>query len=54
MAELATSDLTRFEELGLQKVEMFTFTGADGVTQLHGMLHKPSELRSRPENTRSW
>lgn len=42
--ELATSDMSRFEELGLQKVEMFTFTGADGVTQLHGMLHKPSNF----------
>ncbi len=44
MAELADSDLTRFEELGLEKVEMFTFTGADGATQLHGMLHKPSNF----------
>ena len=44
VAELATSDLTRFEALGLKKVEMFTFTGADGVTQLHGMLHKPSNF----------
>ncbi len=44
VAELAQSDLTRFEELGLEKVEMFTFTGADGVTQLHGMLHKPSNF----------
>jgi len=44
VAELAKSDLTRFEELGLQKVELFTFTGADGVTQLHGMLHKPSNF----------
>jgi dipeptidyl-peptidase-4 len=44
VAELARSDLTRFEELGLEKVEMFTFTGADGVTQLHGMLHKPSNF----------
>jgi len=44
VAELATSDLTRFEGLGLEKVEMFTFTGADGVTQLHGMLHKPSNF----------
>jgi len=44
VAELAESDLTRFEELGLEKVEMFTFTGADGVTQLHGMLHKPSDF----------
>jgi dipeptidyl-peptidase-4 len=44
VAELATSDMTHFEELGLQKVEMFTFTGADGVTQLHGILHKPSNF----------
>ncbi len=44
VAELATSDLAQFEELGLQKVEMFTFPAADGVTQLHGMLHKPSNF----------
>jgi len=44
VAELATSDMTGFEELGLQKVEMFTFPAADGVTQLHGMLHKPSNF----------
>jgi dipeptidyl-peptidase 4 len=42
--ELATSDLTRFEELGLRRVEMFTFTGADSATELHGMLHKPSDF----------
>jgi dipeptidyl-peptidase 4 len=42
IAELATSDMSRFEELGLQRVEMFTFTAADGATELHGMLHKPS------------
>jgi len=44
LAELAASDLTRYEELGLKRVEMFTFTGADGVTKLHGMLHKPSDF----------
>ncbi len=41
VAELAESDMTRFEELGLQKVEMYTFLAADGKTELHGMLHKP-------------
>ena len=46
LAELATSDLTRFEELGLKRVEMFTFKAADGVTELHGMLHKPSDFES--------
>ncbi len=44
VAELAESDMTGFEELGLEKVEMFTFPAADGVTQLHGMLHKPSNF----------
>jgi dipeptidyl-peptidase-4 len=44
VAELATSDLTRFDELGLERVELFTFPAADGVTELHGMLHKPSDF----------
>jgi dipeptidyl-peptidase-4 len=44
VAELATSDLTRFEQLGLQRVELFTFTAADGATELYGMLHKPSSF----------
>lgn len=42
VAELAKSDLTKFNELGLKKVEVFTFTSMDGVTQLHGMIHFPS------------
>ncbi len=42
VAELAKSDMTKFDELGLKKVEVFTFTSADGVTQLHGMIHFPS------------
>jgi len=44
LAELAASDIGRFERLGLQPVETFTFTAADGVTELHGMLHKPSDF----------
>jgi dipeptidyl aminopeptidase/acylaminoacyl peptidase len=44
VTELARSDLSGFDELGLQRVELFTFTAADGVTQLHGMLHKPSNF----------
>lgn len=44
VAELAASDLSTFEALGLQKVEMFTFKAADGVTDLYGMLHKPSNF----------
>jgi dipeptidyl-peptidase-4 len=46
MAELAASDLSRFDELGLKRVELFTFTAADGVTPLHGMLHRPSNFDS--------
>ncbi|HEX6132677.1 MAG TPA: DPP IV N-terminal domain-containing protein [Longimicrobiales bacterium] len=44
VAELAASDVSRYEELGLKRVEMFTFTSADGVTQLHGMLHRPHDF----------
>lgn len=44
VAELAKTDVTRFESLGLKKVEVFTFTSADGVTQLHGMIHFPSDF----------
>ena len=36
VAELAKIDLTKYDELGLKKVEAFTFTSADGVTELHG------------------
>lgn len=44
LAKLAESDLTKFNELGLKKVEMFTFKSADGVTELHGMLQFPSDF----------
>src|SRR5204863_7928098 len=32
VADLAKSETTKFEELGLKKVEMFTYTAADGKT----------------------
>jgi dipeptidyl-peptidase-4 len=44
IAELATSDLTKYEQFGLRPVELFTFRAADGVTELHGMLHRPSDF----------
>ena len=44
LKKLATSDSSEFEKLGLKKVEVFTFTSADGVTKLHGMLHFPSNF----------
>lgn len=42
LAQIATSDTTDFDKLGLKPAELFTFTSADGHTQLHGMLQFPS------------
>ncbi len=42
VAKLAESDLTRFDELGLKKTEMFTYKAADGKTTLHGTIQFPS------------
>ena len=42
VAELAKSDISKFEQLGLKKTEMFTYTAADGKTKLHGMISFPS------------
>ncbi|MEN2283736.1 DPP IV N-terminal domain-containing protein [Algoriphagus sp. SE2] len=44
VAEVMKSDMSKFEELGLKKVEVFTFTSKDGVTELHGMIHFPSDF----------
>jgi dipeptidyl-peptidase-4 len=44
IAEVATSDVAKYNELKLQPVELFTFKAADGTTDLHGMLHKPSDF----------
>ncbi len=46
IADVARSDLTKFEKIGLKKVERFTFKAADGKTDLYGMLHFPSNFRS--------
>ena len=44
VAPLAESDMTDFNELGLKKTEIFTYTSADGETELHGILHFPSNF----------
>lgn len=44
VSQLVESDMTKYNELGLRKVEIFTFTSADGETELHGMLHYPSNF----------
>jgi dipeptidyl-peptidase-4 len=42
VAELAKSDTTTFDQLGLKKAEMFTYKAADGKTTLHGLISFPS------------
>ncbi len=44
VAELARSDLSKFEALGLKKAELFTFKAADGQTELYGLLQFPSNF----------
>ena len=44
ISELAKTDLARFSEIGLKKVEMYTYLAADGKTQLHGMISFPSNF----------
>jgi dipeptidyl-peptidase-4 len=46
VAVLATTDATKYQQLGLKAVELYTFTAADGKTQLHAMLQKPSTFDS--------
>ena len=44
VAELAASDLTKFNQLGLKKAERFTYKAADGKTTLYGMIRFPSNF----------
>ena len=44
VAEIAKSDLTKFNELGLKKAEMFTYKAADGTTVLRGLIQFPSNF----------
>lgn len=43
-AELAQSDLTKWDQLGLKKTELFKFKAADGTTDLYGILQFPSNF----------
>ena len=42
--ELGKSDPAKFDQLGLRRVELFKFKAADGVTELYGLLHRPSNF----------
>src|SRR5207249_3746088 len=44
LAELAQSDTSKFDMLGLKRAEIFTFKAADGATDLYGILHFPSNF----------
>jgi len=44
VAEITSSDLSAFDAIGLKKAEMFTYTSADGKTQLYGQLQFPSNF----------
>lgn len=44
VAELAKSDTGKFEQLGLKRVELIKYKAADGTTELHGLLHFPSNF----------
>ncbi len=44
VAEILKSDLTKFDQLGLKRTEMFTYMAADGKTELRGMIQFPSNF----------
>jgi dipeptidyl-peptidase 4 len=44
LAEVAASDTSRYDELGLRKAELFTYKSADGATTLHGLVQFPSHF----------
>jgi dipeptidyl-peptidase-4 len=42
LAQIAKSDTTKFDQIGLKKVEMFTYMAADGKTTLYGTITFPT------------
>lgn len=44
VAELAKSDMTKFDQMGLKKAEMFRYTATDGKTPLFGLISFPSNF----------
>jgi dipeptidyl-peptidase-4 len=44
LADVAASDTSKFAELGLKTVELFTYAAADGRTPLYGLLHFPASF----------
>jgi len=44
VAQVAKSDTTKWDSLGLKKAELFTYKAADGQTPLYGLLQFPSNF----------
>jgi dipeptidyl-peptidase-4 len=44
VAQIAKSDMSKWEKLGLKKAEMFTYLAADGKTTLYGTILFPSHF----------
>lgn len=44
VATIAESDTSKFQEFGMELPELFTFKADDGVTDLYGVLYKPSHF----------
>ncbi len=44
VVELAKTDLAKFNDLGLKKVEMYTYATSDGQATLHGTMSFPSNF----------
>jgi len=44
VAELAKSDMTKYDQLGFKRAELLKFKAADGMTELYGMLSYPSNF----------
>jgi len=40
--EIARTDISKFEQLGLKKLEMYSYTTSDGQATLHGLISYPS------------
>jgi dipeptidyl-peptidase-4 len=42
--EISRTDISKFEQLGLKKLEMYTYTTSDGQATLHGLISYPSNF----------
>lgn len=43
-AEISRTDMSKFDQLGLKKLELYTYTTSDGQATLHGLISYPSNF----------